>query len=405
MILVLAEDEMALKLRLCGILLLAFTILPLRPAGADGPVRSLPWLHEGLMLTYTWYAAVAPGNGSDYQEDANGEWMDKNGKRYSRSTQQGTSGSGWNEITVACIDGDRVVLSSSSFANAGALGNNQAVPQQTGRSFVAPVNDPGDYWMDPAKLAAMRTDTSRRILVTRGPWKIGDHTTDAVRVQVVKSDSYSDNVYDAKSGLCIHWAGSAVGAPPEHVGMGDFGQGNSLLTHGDLVATRDLAIPWAKDTTPDWVSGLRSIHYQGSSVSRGSLPTLPNTIIVDMVPTMHGQGWIGMTSTFHSQTQGTPATPASKTQLATGRAQFGGMWIGVASGARLQRGQVLDDDPITKMKTSVTKADDQSVVISSINAAGKIDSQYDRHTGMLIGIGFYDVLSKQQISVRMQSHQ
>jgi hypothetical protein len=68
------------------------------------------------------------------------------------------------------------------------------------------------------------------------------------------------------------------------------------------------------------------------------------------------------------------------------------------------RGQVLDDDPVTKMKTSVIKANDRSVTISSINTAGEVDSQYDRHTAMLIGMGFYNVLSKHQLSVEIMSH-
>jgi len=389
---------------LIAILMLAVAIVPVTTFPADGPVRSLPWLHEGLMLTYTWYAAVAPGNGSDYSEDSSGQWIDKNGKRYSRTTQQGTSGSGWTEVTVACIDGDKVAISLNTFGNAGALGNNQPVPQMNGRSFVASVNDPGDYWMDPAKLATLRTNGANHVLVTRGPWKIGDHIMDTVRLQVVKADSYSDAVYDVKTGLCIHFGGSVRGAAPRHVGPGDSGLGDTTLTHGDLVGTRDLSIPWAKEATPDWVASLKSIHYSGSSISRGSLPTLPNTITIEMTPDMHGDGWIAMTTVFHSQIQGAPASQPNRSQLAAGRSQFGGMWIGVASAARLQRGQTLDADPVTKMKTSVTKSDDQSVTISSINAAGQVDSQYDRKTGMLIGMGFYDVLTKQQVTVRMRSH-
>ena len=153
-----------------AVFVVALATLPLRPASPDGPIRSLPWLHEGLVLTYTWYAAHAPGNGSDYQEDEHGNWTDTNGRRYTRTTQQGTSGSGWNQAVVACIDGDKAVLATVGFGDAGPLSNNAPVPLQNGHSYVVSVLDPGDYWMDPGKLASMHSAPEEHILVTRGPW-------------------------------------------------------------------------------------------------------------------------------------------------------------------------------------------------------------------------------------------
>jgi hypothetical protein len=122
------------SLTVAVVIILALVGTALRSSAADGPVPTLPWLHEGLVLTFTWYAAVAAGNGSNYEEDGHGGWIDpRTGRHLSRSDQRGTSGSGWNQITIACIDGEKVVLSLSSFANAGALGNNQPVPQQGGQ--------------------------------------------------------------------------------------------------------------------------------------------------------------------------------------------------------------------------------------------------------------------------------
>jgi hypothetical protein len=388
-----------------AVLILATAILPLRPASIDDPVRMLPWLHEGMVLTYTWYAARAPGNGSDYQEDEHGNWVDSNGRRYSRSTQQGTSGSGWNEITVACIDGQKAVLSIADFGDAGALGNNQPVPMQDGRSYVASVADPGDFWMDPGKLSTLHSAPAERVLVTHAPWTGGGRSIDAVRVQVVKEGNYSDHVFDAKTGLCLHFAGSVQGAAPRLVGPGDFGQGDTTLTHGDFVSTHDLSIPWALEAPPDWVQVVRALHYQGSWVSRGPLPTVPNTISIDMEPLTRGRGWIELASTVSSEMRGMPRTAPDKSRLAAGRSQFGGLWAGPGALAKLQQGQVLDEDPVTKMKTYVARIDEHSVLISSVNAAGELDSEYDSHTGMLIGMGFFDVLNKRQYTLRLQSHQ
>ena len=70
-----------------------------------------------------------------------------------------------------------------------------------------------------------------------------------------------------------------------------------------------------------------------------------------------------------------------------------------------QQGQVIDDDPVTKMQTVVSKISDDSIVISQQSAGGEMDSQYDRGTGMLMGSGFVNVLAQQQITVRLQSRE
>jgi hypothetical protein len=205
---------------------------------ADQPVPRLPWLHEGLALTYTWYAAVAPGNGSYYEEDDHGDMiLHSTGQRYSRSTQTGTSGSGWTQITVTCIEGDKVVLELSSYANAGSLGKNAPVPQGNSSS-VAALMDPGDYWMDPAKLASLHTAPAEHILVSRVAWKAGDNTVDGIRVQVVNGSTYSDHIYDAKTGLCVHVASSSQGAAPKLVGPGDFGRGEATITNSLPIGLR-----------------------------------------------------------------------------------------------------------------------------------------------------------------------
>jgi hypothetical protein len=53
----------------------------------------------------------------------------------------------------------------------------------------------------------------------------------------------------------------------------------------------------------------------------------------------------------------------------------------------------------------VAKVDDKSIVITSRNAAGEIDAEYDRRTGMLVATSFYDVLSKQQWTLRLQGRE
>ena len=101
----------------------------------------------------------------------------------------------------------------------------------------------------------------------------------------------------------------------------------------------------------------------------------------------------------------TPRLRPGSVNLFYGRTQFHGLWINPAILARLQQGQVLDDDPITGMKTAVTRVTDRSVVIESISPGGALGSEYDRADGMMIGVSFYSVLSKQQYTVKLQARQ
>jgi hypothetical protein len=392
-----------------SILVLAFCTISISARGtasaADSPVPRLPWLHEGLVLTYTWYAAVAPGNGSYYEEDDHGDMiLHSTGQRYSRSMQTGTSGSGWTQITVTCIEGDKVVLESSSYANAGSLGKNASVPQGTSSS-VAALMDPGDYWMDPAKLASLHTMPANHILVSRVAWKAGDSSVDGIRVQVLNSSSYSDHIYDAKTGLCVHVASSSQGAPPKLVGPGDFGRGDTTITRNDFVSSRNITIPWASEPTPDWVASIRALHYRGSITSHGPLPTVPNVLTLDMEATARGRNWVQFSATSTQRTQGAPDIPPSKSELAFGRSELDGLWAGPAALAQLRQGQVLDEDPVTKMRTVVSRVDDSSVVIAAANAAGEIDNQYDKRTGILLASSFYNVLSMQQRTLKLQGRE
>ena len=391
---------------LAAAMILAIVVPASPTSSVETPVPALPWLHEGLVLTFTWYSAITAGNGSDYQEDEHGNWVDpRTGRSLSRTPQHGTSGSGWKQVTVTAIDGGKVALSVSNFGNAGVLGNNQPVPQQAGGSAVLSAADPGDYWMDPAKLATLRTLPAGRLLVSHIPWNTRGRATSAIRVQVVKDGEYSDHVYDATTGLCLHYAGSDRGAAPKYVGPGDMGQGNTTLTHGDLVGARDLSIPWARETVPDWVSGIRALHYRGPIISRGPLPSGNSSTFIDLQLTARGRGWVQLASIAGILVPGAPNIPPTKAEMAFGRCQFGGLWAGPAALAALRMGQVLDQDPITRMQTVVARADENSIVISSRNAAGEISSEYDRHTGMLLASSFYDVLNKRQSTLRLQGRE
>jgi hypothetical protein len=57
------------------------------------------------------------------------------------------------------------------------------------------------------------------------------------------------------------------------------------------------------------------------------------------------------------------------------------------------------------MQTVVSKADDRSIVISQRNAAGELDYEYDRRTGMRIASSFYNILEMWQRRLRLEGRE
>ncbi len=369
------------------------------PARADGPVPGMPWLHEGLQLTSTWYAAVAPGTDSEYSEDETGNWVDMaTGRHFDKSDRSGTSASGFAETTIARIDGDHVVISTQAFADATVLSNNAPMPLSGNTCAVGSVSGCGDAWMDPARLVMLRSDPATGVSVDRINWHCGDRVVNAVRIQRVSHGAYNVNVFDARTGLCIHFASMARGAA--HTGV-NAGPGDLMLTHGDFIAARDLNIPWAQEVAPAWVSNFRALHYRGQSIVRGgSLPGVPNTITLDVTAAGRGNSWVQTGTEIAQQFQGL-AVPPARGEMDFGRAQFNGLWAGPAALARLQQGQVLDEDPISKMRIVVARVDANSVVTAQSNAAGEIDSKYDRRTGLLVGSSYFTTMTHQQIVLEL----
>jgi hypothetical protein len=76
-------------------------------------------------------------------------------------------------------------------------------------------------------------------------------------------------------------------------------------------------------------------------------------------------------------------SPPQKGVIICGHDQYDSFFAGPAALARLQQGQVLDDDPITHVRTQVTAADGQTVTITSSSAGINMSHTFDVATGKL----------------------
>jgi hypothetical protein len=376
-------------------------------ANIAGPIPAIPWLHEGLVITSTWMAAYVPGNSQSFHEDINGQWQDAYGNTFSETDLHGTSGSGVSEIVITCINHDSIVGSSQGYGDVRAVGLADPMPLQNGSSFVTPIGQDTETWIDPAHLAAAKSDGNLGTVVEPVQWKLSDGVHDAIRIARVTSDGYSDHVYDRKTGLLLHYATSTKSAPtPQYLPAGQVNQGDTTLTQGDFIAFHDINVPWSHEDMPAWIGQFKALHFGGQVTFRNSpLPQVPNHITLDLTSEDHGDGWMRVNSSTVVAYQNMAPLPAATGPIASGRCQFGGLWAGPKALAALHQGDVLDEDPITKMRTVVTQISDQSVTISESNNSGEVVNEYDKQSGMLIATSFYTAVSKQDWAVRLQSQE
>jgi hypothetical protein len=340
-----------------------------------GPVAALPWLHEGTVLTYSKHAAIVPGKPVTWKQDDYGDWIDpRTGQSYDKYINYGTSAPMLGQTRVLAIDGNSAALENATFALEQSLGFADPVSQPS-MSQVADVSS-NDYWKSPAVLAGEATDASKGILVTHITWPFRDQKRDAVRIQITNDQLYQSEIYDVQTGICLHVASAWVSGP----------NADTHITRSDLIRTRDLAIPWSGEPIPQSVLSLNSMHYVGQLKKGGAFARLaPQPVTIDFIAKNRGQRWIWF-DTKATVSGLMVATPP----FVYGPGEFCGLWIGPKAAASFQQGQILDEDPDTKMKTVVSKINGQSVEITSSNMSSGRACVYDLATGIQTAWAEYD---------------
>jgi hypothetical protein len=313
------------------------------------------WLHPGATYCSTWQAG--------------------------QLKQGGAAGGGIGQLTIVAIDGDKVIGVIQSFADLRTMGFPAPVMMQNVNGFAGTLEQYTDYWIAPSRLATIPNDPNQGSTVAHVSWKTPSGNVDCIQWTEQTPTSYENHVFDASTGLCYHFATrGAKGAAAD----------------GDFLGARDLNLPWANQPPPDWVQTVKVLHYRGSVQNQNAFVNIPTNVAVDMTVTDRGNGWLMFTDTSQVQVGNSQPIPGQAI-FASGTAQIGGVWIAPAALANLQQGQVIDQDPITQLKTIVSTADANSVVISQGSPGGERDYRYDKQTGVLTGMAFTNVQLKQRM--------
>lgn len=327
-----------------------------------------PWVKEGVRIVYYCASGRMPGPASFYRDET-GDWVDKNGIRY---TQEGaTGGNGLSQLDVLAVDGSNAVVSFRNWSYAGGTG--PLYPIGTNGQVFQPGES--EWWINPAVLRELPTTPLGELKIVRGPYKIlrtGKVFDNTVVIRSEKPDSRIQHVYDAETGMLLHMDSS--------VRERDGSQGVGRI---DFVALRSVRLPSLGTAPPDWFGRFSGLAYQGTrTVEAPNIPvsTMPTASRATVL--RKGGTWALLKIDASTQLPG-GLTDSNQVQIVSGANQVGAFWIHPDVLRQLRTGQVLDQDETTGTRVAVGPVGNGMVVINETGQAHNYNFGYDLATGTM----------------------
>ena len=128
-------------------------------------------------------------------------WLWRDGQWYRVESTGGNGGVGYEQIDVLSNTGGSIVGDLRLFLNTD-LQQNINVP--AGTAVVAGTPDGiGDYWVPPARLAALQDGFDGTTRIVHGQRQIDGQVFDTVGVSTTGAGTYTGSTYDLASGLLL----------------------------------------------------------------------------------------------------------------------------------------------------------------------------------------------------------
>jgi len=355
------------------------------PFGPGGNNDAAPaWLKPGVRLTFWSGSASIPGATTVLAPDDQGNWTTPDGRRWSEQNNPGSGGYGYQQLTVASVNNGTAVVDAKNYL---INPENQNVTLISATGYVLPVNNGGDYWMDPRQLAQMQNGPGGVVRVWRGPYKLQNQTFNVVRIITKVDTGWTQSTYDSQTGLMISTGSSTMGqgqmiAGPN--GTSTWGGQTNNITQGFFVNMRQVTLPWIGQQGPREVAQLRGMEFGGTYVTE--IPQVPS---MKCGFSMRWEiGKIDAYSVTFRQTTAIDYGNGGQPQpnVADRAGSLANMWIDPQILGKVQQGQVLDEDPYTKHRLSVAGVQNGSVIFADQSPAEQSAASYDMRTGLINGM-------------------
>jgi hypothetical protein len=242
--------------------------------------------------------------------------------------------------------------------------------------------------MNPAWLASLQDQNQDGVRILRGPYALGNRTYNAVSIQTTTSSGYTRQTYDLDTGLCLVNCSSSIGAPvitPGPNGQSGTSAGSTMITHTRLVDVRELHLPWAGAGLPNWLRQGSSFDYQGSYGTQ--IPGVPEVPALPMNASLRvdrvGQGFA--TARMSSRMQGPMQPQENQANLVLSAQSLGGLFVDPRALQQLRQDQVLDQDPITGVRTVFAGMQNGCGIVVTQCPRESTTYAYDLRDGLLRG--------------------
>ena len=354
-------------------------------ASAAEPSPVPEWLKPGARVSYFQGSATIASDGQILVQDDKGNWVNVAGQKFAVKDNPGTGGGGFTQLTIVAADARVVAAEMRTFVLIDPKGGRVSFA-----SVGALVGTPAalsDYWLSPASLAARPDSNEGGLSVHRMPYPLGGRTYNAIVVEMRSGTSYQRSTYDLETGLLLAASTSAVGAGgfvPNPNGTSSMKAGGSLITSTVLAGVRQLKLPWGDDARPEAIVRGARFDYRGtySTVVAGS-PPVSQAITTNLTFGEPGAQWaqarFGVA--LASLLGGPPQTSVSDRVLGSWMTMPG--WLQPKTIARLAPGTVVDEDPVTRFRTTYLGVRGDSAVVVEEGPFDRVEAAFDVRSGVL----------------------
>lgn len=362
----------------------------LRAVGGQQPAAGgLPaWLHPGVRITYWGGSRSVPGSAQSYVPDPDGN-ININGKNYKLDDNAGSAGAGYSQYDIVDVNAAGIGVRVCNYVPVDAQMQNLTL---TGSQPVTGDGSRiGDFWINPAVLAAMPEDKTPTSLVRRLRYPLDGQVYDAVTTQICGPDSFSRNTYDLATGLLLVHTSSSTGKgglAPAGNGYAGNAQGVTTIVSSRLVAVRELGLPWAKQgVLPQWLQPGQHLRYSGTCTnSLGKGIVAPWRYDLDLgIERVCGGFALAQMQTRLDYGYGSQPQDSSQPMI-YGAGMIGALWIDPATLRALPSDRPLDQDPVTRRSLRCVGNDGRIVAILEQGPVDGVQFTYDLQNGMLIAI-------------------
>lgn len=361
---------------------LAVLVISASPVFAQVP----EFLQSGWRLT--WQGGNSTLTGSRVVPDPQGP-LERDGQRYRLEGTRGGGGIGLIQLNVVEASQQAIVADVRYLLAGGPQLN-----VYTSSGFDVVIGDDqglGEYWLPPARLAAMQPGVTGNTRVTRGSSQFGGQLLEVVSIATSGAGTYFSSTYDLASGLLL-FSGTMNSQDGTQVAddrgvLSNFA-GAVVYSHQAFMGVRQVAIPWLAEAAPTWATAGRVTSYQGQNGVHNDpslgLPNLPGQPVgVSFVfDRQVGRALVGRQVTQSFTTQGLPPLDTTANR-AFASAQLDGLWVPPRAFGQLQPQQLLDQDPYSGQAVFYGGVSGNYGVILVQGQGDMLEQYYDLQSGIL----------------------